>query len=263
MAQLEFDDEGSRLVEEFNESAGAKARRGRILLALSIESGSHVLDVGSGPGHQAYELAAVVGAGGKVAGVDSAASALDIAKRRCSAFPNVTFDLGEASKLPFPEATFDAAMSSQTFEYLEDVPAALTEMHRVLKPGGRALIHDTDWGATLWNTEDGARMERILDVWDGHLADPHLPQTLGRKLAEAGFSDICVEAIVQLETNTDQGSVGSVLMKFVVDYVISQGVSRHEADAWAKELTKLSARGEYFYSSNEYIFTGVKPQLSS
>ncbi len=263
MAQLEFDDEASRLVEEFNESAGAKARRGRILSALSVRSGSHVLDVGSGPGHQAYELAAVVGAGGTVTGVDCADSALDIARRRCAGLPNVTFDLGEASKLPFPDATFDAAMSSQTFEYLEDVPAALREMHRVLKPGGRVLIHDTDWGATLWHTEHGARMDRILSLWDGHLADPHLPRTLGRKLAEAGFTDIGVEAVVQLETNADPGSVGSVLMKFVVDHITSQGVSRDEADAWAKELLELSARGEYFYSSNEYIFTGSNPQLAS
>jgi hypothetical protein len=87
--------------------------------------------------------------------------------------------------------------------------------------------------------------------------------TLGRKLAEAGLSDICVEAIVQFETNTDQGSVDSVLMKFAVDYVTSQRISRHETDAWAEELIELSAREENFYSSNEYIFTGVKPQLSS
>jgi len=187
MDQLEFDDEGSRLVEEFNESAGAKARRSRILAALAIKSGAHVLDVGSGPGHQAYELAAVVGAGGMVTGVDSAESALDIARRRCSSLLNVTFELGDASNLPFPNATFDAAMSSQTFEYLQDVAGALSEMHRVLKPGGQVLIHDTDWGTTLWHTEDGARMDRILNLWAGHLADPHLPRTLGQRLAEAGF----------------------------------------------------------------------------
>jgi SAM-dependent methyltransferase len=259
MAQLEFDDEGSRLVEEFNESAGAKARRERILSALSIKAGSHVLDVGSGPGHQAYELAAVVGADGLIAGVDSAESALEIARRRCSNLTNVTFQLGDASNLPFPDATFDAAMSSQTFEYLEAVPAGLAEMHRVLKPGGRVLIHDTDWGATLWRTKDPARMDRILNLWDGHLEDPHLPRTLGPKLAEAGFTAIGVEAIVQLETDCNQGSVSSILMKFVTDYVASQGISQDEADAWASELVELSARGEYFYSSNEYIFTGVKP----
>ena len=72
--------------------------------------------------------------------------------------------------------------------------------------------------------------------------------------------DICGEAIVQFETYTDWGSVDSVLMKFAVDYVTSQRISRHETDAWAEELIELSAREEYFYNSNEYIFTGVEPQ---
>ncbi len=64
MAKLEFDDEGSRLVEEFNASAGATARRARILQALALQPGDRVLDVGSGPGHQAFEMSSVVGAPG-------------------------------------------------------------------------------------------------------------------------------------------------------------------------------------------------------
>ena len=51
MANLEFDDEVSRLVEEFNASAGATARRARIVDALALKPGDRLLDVGSGPGH--------------------------------------------------------------------------------------------------------------------------------------------------------------------------------------------------------------------
>jgi cyclopropane fatty-acyl-phospholipid synthase-like methyltransferase len=65
MAKLEFDDEGSRLVEEFNASAGAKTRRAKILEALVLRPGDRVLDVGSGPGHQAFEMSAVVGGTGR------------------------------------------------------------------------------------------------------------------------------------------------------------------------------------------------------
>ena len=146
MAKLEFGDEGSRLVEEFNASAGAKARRARILDALGLTTGCRVLDVGSGPGHQAFEMSSVVGSSGRVDGIDPADSAIAIARRRCSDLTNVNFQPGEATKIPFGDSIFDAAMSSQVFEYLEDVPAALAEMFRILKSGGRVLIHDTDWG---------------------------------------------------------------------------------------------------------------------
>src|SRR5712691_3500901 len=105
MAKLEFDDEGSRLVEEFNASVGARARRVRILQALALKPRDRVLDVGSGPGHQAFEMASVVGDTGRIDGVDPAESALEIARRRCSELGNVSFQLGKASQLPFDDAT--------------------------------------------------------------------------------------------------------------------------------------------------------------
>ena len=145
MDKFEFDDEGSRLVEEFNASSGALARRARILNALSLNPGDRVLDVGAGPGHQAFEMSSIVGASGRIDGVDPAESAIEIARRRCSDLRNVRFHLGQASELPFDEATFDAVMSSQVFEYLDDIASGLAEKHRVLKSGGRVLVHDTHW----------------------------------------------------------------------------------------------------------------------
>jgi SAM-dependent methyltransferase len=259
MEKLEFGDEGSRLVEEFNASAGAKARRAKILEALDLEAGCRVLDVGSGPGHQAFEMSPVVGPSGRVDGVDPADSAIEIAENRCAHLVNVNFQNGEASKLPFGDSIFDAAMSSQVFEYLEDTPRALGEIFRVLKSSGRVLIHDTDWGATLWHSSDVERMTRIMSVWDGHLAEPHLPRTLPRALTAAGFANVNADAIVQLEFNYDTSSASAVLMKFVVDYVTSHGISQHEADTWANDLRDLGTRGDYFFSSNEYIITGIKP----
>jgi ubiquinone/menaquinone biosynthesis C-methylase UbiE len=258
MANLEFDDEASRLVEEFNASAGATARRARIIEALALKPGDRVLDVGSGPGHQAFDMSSIVGATGRIDGVDPAESAIEISRRRCSELGNVSFQFGEASKLPFNDATFDAVMSSQVFEYLDDVAGGLAEMFRVLKSGGRVLIHDTDWAAALWHSSNPDRMAEIMKVWDGHLADPHLPQSLGRKLADAGFRTVRSEAIVQLETDYDPSSVSAILMKFVVGYVVSQGVPQSEADAWADDLRALGSRGDYFFSSNEYIFTADK-----
>jgi SAM-dependent methyltransferase len=259
MAQLEFDEATSRLMEEFNASAGATRRRARLLEVLALKPGEQVLDVGSGPGHYAFDMASAVGDAGRVAGVDRAQDSIETARRRCSGLANVGFHLGDAVALPFGEATFDAALSTQTFEYLPDVGAALAEVFRVLKPGGRVLIHDTEWGAWAWHSSDRARMDRIMAVWDKHLADPHLPQTLGAKLAAAGFMDIGVEPLVHVETTYDPASMSAILTKFVAGYVTSQGVPESEAADWADDLRALGSKGEYFFSSNEYIFTGVKP----
>jgi SAM-dependent methyltransferase len=259
MAKLEFDDEGSRLVEEFNASAGARARRAKILNALVLKPGDRVLDVGSGPGHQAHDMSSAVGDSGHIDGIDPAESALEIARRRCDESSNTRFQAGEASDLPFDDNTFDAVMSSQVFEYLDDVAGGLAEAHRVLKPGGRVLIHDTDWGTLPWHSGDPERMARIMECFEGHLADPHLPHTLVPKLGDAGFVNVGVKPVVQVETSFDSSSVSAILMKFVVGYVVSQGISQGEADDWANDLHELGATGHYFFSSNEYIFTADKP----
>ena len=259
MAKFEFDDDGSRLVEEFNSSTGAKMRRARILESLAPKPGDRVLDVGSGPGHQAFEMSAAVGATGAIDGVDAAESAIQIARHRCSELGNVSFRLGEASALPFADATFDVAMSSQVFEYLDDVDGGLAEMSRVLKSGGRVLIHDTEWGTALWHSSDSDRMARIMKIWDAHLADPHLPQTLGRRLADAGFENVRIDVIVQVDTGQDSTSASMGLVKAIAGYVVSQGVSQSEAEAWADDLGALAASGDYFSSWNEYIFTADKP----
>ena len=76
---LEFDDETSRVVEEFNASQGARERRRRIMAALGLQADEVILDVGSGPGHQVFEMSSIVGPGGRVQGIDPAESAIAIA----------------------------------------------------------------------------------------------------------------------------------------------------------------------------------------
>jgi len=259
MTKLEFDDEFSRLMEEFNVSPGAVERRARILAALDLKTGTQVLDVGSGPGHLAYEIARVIGPDGHIEGVDSAEGSVETGQRRCAGLENASFTLGDAYNLAYDDGTFDTVMSSQVFEYLDDVPKAFGEILRVLKPGGRVLIHGTGWGALLWHSKDPERMSRILDIWDGHLADPKMSETMAKKLHDAGFVGVQAEPIVHMEMSYDPNSMSAIMAKFVGGYVVSQGVSQAEADAWAEELLNLGSSGDYFFSSNEYIFTARKP----
>ena len=86
---------------------------------------------------------------------------------------------GRAETLPFDDGMFDAVVTVQVLEYVTDIEVAVGEMFRVLKPGGRAVILDTDWDSTVWFSDDRPRMDRVLALWDGHLADPRLPERLG------------------------------------------------------------------------------------
>ena len=93
----------------------------------------------------------------------------------------------DATALPFPDATFDAATSIQVYEYIADLSTALAELYRVLRPGGRALILDTDWDSIVWQATDPDRMRRVLAAWTQRFVDPHLPRSLASQLRAVGF----------------------------------------------------------------------------
>jgi SAM-dependent methyltransferase len=124
--------------------------------------GGAALDVCCGSGDLALELAAAVGGAGTVVGLDFAQEMLDDAAaregaaaaarpaaRRAAAAP-VTWVRGDALALPFADASFDAATVGYGLRNVSDVPRALAELARVLRPGGTVAVLDFN------NAEDGA-----------------------------------------------------------------------------------------------------------
>ena len=136
--QLEFDEEASRRLEAVYLTPDVVEQRRAVREALALRPGERVLDVGSGPGLLAQEMAAAVGAGGRVQGVDISPSMLAIAGRRPGARGAAPIDArrGRRDLAPFPDRSFDAVVSTQVYEYVADIPAALAEAQRVLAPGG-------------------------------------------------------------------------------------------------------------------------------
>lgn len=258
MENLEFDDEASRLVEAYNESSIGQSRNKLIIETLNVKPGEKLLDIGCGPSHIIYELSTKIGPTGTIDGMDMAEEALSVGKRRCANLENINFHIGEATALPFDDNTYDVVMSCQVFEYIHDIPTALAEVYRVLKPGGRVLIYNTDWQALLWHSSDRERMAHIMEVWDGHLADPSLPQTLGHQMKSAGFKNVETMPAIRLDTEYEPSNGSSAVSKFVIGYALSQGVAEDKVNAWEEDLIRCNEEGRYFYSSNEYLFTGIK-----
>jgi arsenite methyltransferase len=96
------------------------------------------------------ELLEQVGRDGFVVGVDASADMLAVAAKRAEGHDNVELHEANATSLPVPDASFDQALAVQVLEYGQDVPAALAEMRRALRPGGRVVVWDVDWATVSW-----------------------------------------------------------------------------------------------------------------
>jgi ubiquinone/menaquinone biosynthesis C-methylase UbiE len=155
----------------------------------------------------------------------------------------------------FPDASFDAAASTQVYEYVEDMAAALAEARRVLRPGGRLLVLDTDWDSIVWHSRDPERMRRVLAAWEAHLVHPDLPRRLTGLLEDAGFVVQDRFVVTILNAGYDAETFSAAQIDLVRTYVAEHGLTRTEADAWALDLTTLGR--DYFFSLCRYLFLAL------
>jgi ubiquinone/menaquinone biosynthesis C-methylase UbiE len=259
---IEFDDKAARAVEAMYLTPDVVAQRARVIEMLSPRPGERILDIGVGPGLLAHDLARMVGESGRLVGLDPAPAMLTMSRTRLAALPQAECVEGDATKLDFADGSFDAAVSTQVYEYVAPIARALSELHRVLKPGGRVVILDTDWRSVVWHSSDGERMERVLAAWDDHLADPHLPATLGPALRRAGFAVSRVEVVPMLASHWQPVSYAAGIMRSIHGYARSNGarlgLQADEVQAWYDDQLRLAERGEFFFSVNRYAFVATR-----
>lgn len=258
---LQFDESGARHVEALYSTPDIIEQRRILLGTLRPGPGDKVLDIGSGPGFLAVEMAEAVGPGGAVHGIDPSESMLALSRAR-SPRPrsaSIEFHHGDANTLPFQDDSFDVVTVTQVYEYVEDMAGALAEAHRVVRPGGRLLVLDTDWASTVWASNDDERMRRVLTVWDEHLIDPHLPRRLTRLLTAAGFAVTTRTTIPLLNAGYDAHSYSAGLIGAITTFVPGRGgLTEDEVTAWANDLVSMG--DDYFFSVNRYLFIGLFSQ---
>lgn len=109
-----------------------------------IHAGEHILDVGCGAGVDTILAAMMAGPEGSAVGVDIVPDMLARAEanRNMTGGQNVSFQNAAGNDLPFPGDAFDVVISNGVINLIPDKAAALTEIHRVLKPGGRLMVAD-------------------------------------------------------------------------------------------------------------------------
>ena len=140
-------------------------RFGRITVErLGLARGARVLDVCCGSGASALPAAEIVGPEGSVHGVDLCDNLLALGreKARARGLGNAEFRAGDILALDYPDAAFDAVICVFGLFFVPDMPAAVRELWRRVRPGGRLAI--TTWGPRLFEPANGAFWSSVRAV---------------------------------------------------------------------------------------------------
>lgn len=167
-----------------------------LIEAAALERGLAVLDLASGAGEPALQIARIVGPTGRVVASDLAEPMLEGSRTRAAAegLTQLTAEVADMEALPFPDASFDRVTCRFGIMFAPDTARALSESRRVLKAGGRAAY--LVWSLLERNTIFRAIDEAARDLLGGSLLDrPTHPfrfadGSLAVRLAEAGFEVI-------------------------------------------------------------------------
>ena len=144
-AGLEALDYAPDMVRDLPEAVAASyCGVGNPFILGPIHEGEAILDIGCGAGVDSIIAARLVGPSGSVTGIDLVPEMLARASEnaRLAGLDNVTFQESSAEQLPFPDNSFDMVISNGVFNLVVDKVKALSEVFRVLKPGGRFLLAD-------------------------------------------------------------------------------------------------------------------------
>lgn len=160
-------------------SRGESVGRVRALELVAARPGMRVLDLACGPGTLSRRLAALVSPDGEVVGVDLAPGMIALA--RSMNIPATRFELMDIEQLAFADESFDAAVCGHGLQFVPDLPRALREAGRVLRPEGRlaASVPVTSRQEAVW-----ALLDSVIDRWL-----PPAPQAVDQGPTRAAVQD--------------------------------------------------------------------------
>lgn len=243
-------------LDQANQQPGVIAWKSTILEGLRLHPGAQVLDLGCGMGADAIDLAAKVAPNGRVTGVDFSETLIAEAIRRNAArnLP-VTFEVGDAQALRFPDRTFDAVRTERMLMHVPNPQQALSEMARVLRPGGRMAVQDFDWESQFCDSPYKDTTRKIALSFCDSMKNGWIGRRLPRLFREVGMKDVSLS----FHTITVTYDFLQLLIGGHVARAVSTGVlSEQEADLWWSHLAQANAEGTLLYGFTAFIVCGAK-----
>jgi ubiquinone/menaquinone biosynthesis C-methylase UbiE len=229
------------------------------LSLLQLEPGQFVLDLGCGCGDDLRKLAPLVAPSGLAFGVDNSTSLIHEAQRRhgMSGLP-LKFETGDAAHLRWADGFFHACYSDRVLQHLSDPQGTLLEIHRLLKPGGRVVVVDRDWGMVTLTAADNATTTAVLSRASTGIRNGRIGRQLSEMLHNAGFDAV---EVYPHRIHIENFATADALLDLQV--ILNHAVDEHlveqrAADSWLADLHHRDAVGSFSAAVSLFASCAVK-----
>lgn len=226
---------------------------------LAATPGSSILEVGCGLGDDAAALARRVAPGGSVVAVDGSEAMVEAARQRHGTVAGLSFDIADATRLPHGDGSFDGCRIDRVLQHIADPAAAIREMVRVLRPGGRLVAFDNDWETLTIDSTNRPLTRTILNTWCDRFPSGWIGRRMVGLFLDAGLAD--VEVFPKTMVSNDLDVADRVFSFFATaDGLVNAGtIDADDADRWRNELRTADAAGRFFTSYTGFLVAGTRP----
>lgn len=237
-----------------------RALAAQSLAWLGLRPGNRALEVGCGMGRQVMEMATVVGSTGEAVGVDR--SQVMIEASRCTAPEHsacvVRFVRAEALHLPFEDGFFDACRVMRTLLHIDDAYAAVAEMKRVTRPGGRIVMVEPDYGAAVIEGGDPEVTQRLVVARVAHFAQGRAGLWLAGWAAKAGLRVVAQTRLLNERTGWTAATEHRYRQKYIAPALALNTVSPAEAERWLADLRCAAESNRFAHRAFVTVLSAVR-----
>jgi SAM-dependent methyltransferase len=230
----------------------------RLAAIAALKDGARVLDLGCGSGLTLPYLLAASGTFGEVVAADRMSQSLAAIR---AAYPGeiangrlTVLELDIAGALPFPQASFDSVICQNVIECLSDRAGLLAEIHRILRPGGSAIIGHYDFDGVLIASDDRALTRRMVQGYADHtqhwqdFSEGQMGRLLPGLVANSPFRDAETETVLFVDLALAKGSYARIQIAAMIALCEEFGVPSVSAQHWLHSLEARSDAGAFYYA---------------
>ncbi|WP_051797026.1 methyltransferase domain-containing protein [Catenuloplanes japonicus] len=239
-------------------SSGIAQVRATALSMWDVKPDGFLIDVGCGHGEVARELSRLM-PGADVTALDHSADMIATAGGLDDG-TSVKYLVGDVYDLPYTDELFDGVRSERVLQHLADPDRAVGEMARVLVPGGRLCLIDTDWDSLLLDGSPAGFHERGLAFFQEFqrmskpIDAPTSGRTLRRRLITAGLRDVRTEPVTLLFT-----SVAAIQPIMPLNRQMFQAIGfADRAASWLDDLDRADADDTFLATLTIWVATGTR-----